>query len=55
MLETVTESRRLVHYGNTSVFPTVENSSQFNPDHETNITKPHKCLQILYDDIGESR
>ncbi|KAK7144161.1 hypothetical protein R3I94_010557 [Phoxinus phoxinus] len=55
MLETVTDARRLVQYGNTSVFPTVENSSQFNPDQEINITKPHKCLQILYDDIGESR
>uniref|UniRef100_A0A671PXJ4 Integral membrane protein GPR175 n=1 Tax=Sinocyclocheilus anshuiensis TaxID=1608454 RepID=A0A671PXJ4_9TELE len=29
--------------------------SEFNPDHENNITKPHRCLQILYDDIGHSR
>lgn len=55
MLETVTDVERLVHYGNTSVFPTAENSSEFNPGHEINITKPHKCLQILYDDIGQSR
>lgn len=55
MLETVTDAGRLLRYVNTSVFPTVDNSSEFNPDHETNITKPHRCLQILYDDIGHSR
>ncbi|XP_051752659.1 transmembrane protein adipocyte-associated 1 homolog [Ctenopharyngodon idella] len=55
MLETVTDVPNLVHYGNTSVFPTADNSSQFNPDREINITKPHKCLQILYEDIGQSR
>ncbi|XP_059353723.1 transmembrane protein adipocyte-associated 1 homolog [Carassius carassius] len=55
MLETVTDAGRLLRYNNTSVFPTVDNSSEFNPDHETNITKPHRCLQILYDDIGHSR
>lgn len=55
MLETVTDVPNLVHYGNTSVFPTAENSSQFIPDREINITKPHKCLQILYEDIGQSR
>lgn len=55
MLETVTDVPSLVRYGNTSVFPTTENSSQFNPDQEINITKPHKCLQILYEDIGQSR
>ncbi|XP_073707752.1 transmembrane protein adipocyte-associated 1 homolog [Garra rufa] len=55
MLETVTGVERLLYYANTSVFPTAANGSEFNPDHENNITKPHKCLQILYDDIGHSR
>ncbi|XP_016344722.1 transmembrane protein adipocyte-associated 1 homolog [Sinocyclocheilus anshuiensis] len=55
MLETVTDGGSLLHYANTSVFPTADNSSEFNPDHENNITKPHRCLQILYDDIGHSR
>ncbi|XP_050968864.1 transmembrane protein adipocyte-associated 1 homolog [Labeo rohita] len=55
MLETVTGVERLLHYTNTSVFPTTANGSEFIPDHENNITKPHKCLQILYDDIGHSR
>uniref|UniRef100_A0A671PXI6 Integral membrane protein GPR175 n=1 Tax=Sinocyclocheilus anshuiensis TaxID=1608454 RepID=A0A671PXI6_9TELE len=32
-----------------------QDGSEFNPDHENNITKPHRCLQILYDDIGHSR
>ncbi|XP_051567363.1 transmembrane protein adipocyte-associated 1 homolog [Myxocyprinus asiaticus] len=55
MLVTVTEVARFSHYGNTSVFPTADNRSEIIPDHETNITKPHKCLQILYEDIGDSR
>lgn len=55
MLERVTQSVRFAHYGNTSVFPTLENSTDFTPDQEINITKPHKCLQILYEDIGDSR
>ncbi len=55
MLETVTDAVSLLHYANTSVFPTTDNSSEFTPDHENNITKPHRCLQILYDDIGRSR
>uniref|UniRef100_A0A8C1WML8 Integral membrane protein GPR175 n=1 Tax=Cyprinus carpio TaxID=7962 RepID=A0A8C1WML8_CYPCA len=55
MLETVTHGGSLLHSANTSVFPTTDNSSEFIPDHESNITKPHRCLQILYDDIGHSR
>uniref|UniRef100_A0A8C2EZD5 Integral membrane protein GPR175 n=1 Tax=Cyprinus carpio TaxID=7962 RepID=A0A8C2EZD5_CYPCA len=55
MLETVTDAGSLLRYANTSVFPTADNSSEFIPDHENNITKPHRCLQILYDDIGRSR
>uniref|UniRef100_A0A672IVT1 Integral membrane protein GPR175 n=1 Tax=Salarias fasciatus TaxID=181472 RepID=A0A672IVT1_SALFA len=26
-----------------------------NPDAAANITKPHKCLQVLYEDVGDSR
>uniref|UniRef100_A0AAX7TDN6 Integral membrane protein GPR175 n=1 Tax=Astatotilapia calliptera TaxID=8154 RepID=A0AAX7TDN6_ASTCA len=35
--------------GNTTAFST------WQPDTQNNITKPHKCLQVLYEDIGESR
>uniref|UniRef100_A0A3Q3DCZ2 Integral membrane protein GPR175 n=1 Tax=Hippocampus comes TaxID=109280 RepID=A0A3Q3DCZ2_HIPCM len=35
--------------GNTSTFST------WLPDSEANISKPHKCLQILYEDVGDSR
>uniref|UniRef100_A0A672ZFB4 Integral membrane protein GPR175 n=1 Tax=Sphaeramia orbicularis TaxID=375764 RepID=A0A672ZFB4_9TELE len=34
---------------NFTLYPT------WQPDTEANITKPHKCLQILYEDIGDSR
>nr|XP_054606803.1 transmembrane protein adipocyte-associated 1 homolog isoform X3 [Nothobranchius furzeri] len=34
---------------NTSVFPT------WQPDTQSNISKPHKCLQFLYEDVGNSR
>ncbi|CAL8337812.1 unnamed protein product [Lota lota] len=34
---------------NISTFPT------WQPDSEANITKPHRCLQVLYEDIGNSR
>uniref|UniRef100_A0A1A7YMT6 Integral membrane protein GPR175 n=1 Tax=Iconisemion striatum TaxID=60296 RepID=A0A1A7YMT6_9TELE len=34
---------------NTSVFPT------WQPDTQSNISKPHKCLQFLYEDVGDSR
>ncbi|KAM4613580.1 transmembrane protein adipocyte-associated 1 homolog [Polymixia lowei] len=58
MLDTVTAVVRFVQY-NGSVTPTpVENTSAFptwQHDSEANITKPHKCLQVLYEDIGDSR
>lgn len=56
MLPTVTAVVRFSQYNgtfsptpldNTSAFPT------FQPD--TNISKPHKCLQVLFEDIGYSR
>uniref|UniRef100_A0A674MB26 Integral membrane protein GPR175 n=1 Tax=Takifugu rubripes TaxID=31033 RepID=A0A674MB26_TAKRU len=34
---------------NTSVLPT------WQPDPQSNITKPHRCLQVLYEDIENSR
>ncbi|XP_056130006.1 transmembrane protein adipocyte-associated 1 homolog isoform X1 [Lampris incognitus] len=58
MLATVTAVVRFVQYNgsvmpspaaNTTTFPT------WQPDSEANITKPHKCLQVLYEDIGDSR
>uniref|UniRef100_A0A8C9RWY4 Integral membrane protein GPR175 n=1 Tax=Scleropages formosus TaxID=113540 RepID=A0A8C9RWY4_SCLFO len=46
-------------YGNGSVPPTpVENSSAIPtciPEPQDNITKPHRCLQVLYEDISSSR
>ncbi|XP_071384999.1 transmembrane protein adipocyte-associated 1 homolog [Centroberyx affinis] len=58
MLATVTPVVRFAQY-NGSVLPTpLENTSAFptwQPDSEANITKPHKCLQVLYEDIGDSR
>lgn len=58
MLDTVTAVVRFAQY-NGSIFPTyVENTSAiptWQPEFEANITKPHRCLQVLYEDIGESR
>uniref|UniRef100_A0A672ZDU7 Integral membrane protein GPR175 n=1 Tax=Sphaeramia orbicularis TaxID=375764 RepID=A0A672ZDU7_9TELE len=58
MLATVTAVVRFSQY-NGSISPTpLENTSVYptwQPDTEANITKPHKCLQILYEDIGDSR
>lgn len=58
MLATVTAVVRFTQY-NGSVSPSpLENTSAFptwQPDSEANITKPPKCLQILYEDIGNSR
>lgn len=59
MLDTaVTAVVRFAKY-NISVFPTpVDNTSVFptwQPNSEANISKPHKCLQVLYEDIGDSR
>ncbi|KAF0035159.1 hypothetical protein F2P81_012917 [Scophthalmus maximus] len=58
MLATVTAVVRFTQY-NGSVAPTSwENTSAsptWKPDPEANITRPHKCLQVLYEDIGSSR
>uniref|UniRef100_A0A4W5JAF1 Integral membrane protein GPR175 n=1 Tax=Hucho hucho TaxID=62062 RepID=A0A4W5JAF1_9TELE len=58
MLDTVTAVVRFAQY-NGSILPTyVENTSAiptWQPEFEANITKPHRCLQVLYEDIGESR
>ncbi|XP_042263446.1 transmembrane protein adipocyte-associated 1 homolog [Thunnus albacares] len=58
MLATVTAVVRFAQY-NGSISPTpLENTSAFptwQTDTEANVTKPHKCLQVLYDDIGNSR
>lgn len=58
MLATVTAVLRFAQY-NGSISPTTfENTSTFptwQPDTEANISKPHKCLQVLYEDIGDSR
>ncbi|KAJ3601812.1 hypothetical protein NHX12_029576 [Muraenolepis orangiensis] len=43
--------------GSTTPSP-VENTSTLStwqPNSEANITKPHRCLQVLYEDIGDSR
>ncbi|XP_026205279.1 transmembrane protein adipocyte-associated 1 homolog [Anabas testudineus] len=58
MLPTVTAVVRFAQY-NSSISPTPwENTSAlptWQPDSGANITKPHKCLQILYEDIRDSR
>lgn len=58
MLDTVSAVVRFAQY-NGSVLPTpAENTTGYptwTPGPETNITKPHKCLQVLYEDIGDSR
>lgn len=58
MLPTVTAVLRFAQY-NGSVSPSpLENTSAFTtwyPDSQTNVTKPHKCLQVLYEDVGDSR
>ncbi|XP_010879074.1 transmembrane protein adipocyte-associated 1 homolog [Esox lucius] len=58
MLETVTAVVRFSQY-NDSVLPSsVETSSStptWQPESETNISKPHQCLQVLFEDIGKSR
>ncbi|TRY58617.1 hypothetical protein DNTS_007617 [Danionella cerebrum] len=55
MLEPITDVGFWLQYGNTTVSPLVENSSVISPDHESNISRPHQCLQILYEDIQHSR
>lgn len=55
MLATVTAVVTLAQYNDT-VSPTpLENTSVFPTEGQANITKPHKCLQVLYEDIGDSR
>lgn len=58
MLPTVTALVRFTSY-NGSVSPTLPpNSSVFptmSPEPERNVTSPHRCLQVLYEDIGQSR
>lgn len=58
MLATVTAVVRFAHYNGTTSPSLLENTSglpTWKPDGETNISKPHKCLQVLYEDIGDSR
>lgn len=58
MLPTVMAAARFAQY-NSSVSPSApENTSAFptlTPDTQSNISKPHRCLQVLYEDIGHSR
>lgn len=54
MLDTV----RFSQYNGTVTPTPAENASLFptwQPDSEANVTKPHKCLKVLYEDIGDSR
>lgn len=55
MLATVTAV--VISQDNVSVSPTsLENTSThptWPPD--SNVSKPHRCLQVLYEDIGDSR
>nr|XP_057910884.1 transmembrane protein adipocyte-associated 1 homolog [Doryrhamphus excisus] len=56
MLATVTAVVRFAQYNGSVTSP--ENTSAFPtwlPDSEANISKPHKCLQVLYEDVGDSR
>ncbi|KAM9800689.1 transmembrane protein adipocyte-associated 1 homolog [Syngnathus typhle] len=49
---------RFAQYNGSSTSAPLDNTSAFPtwlPDSESNISKPHKCLQILYEDIGDSR
>ncbi|KAG5836256.1 hypothetical protein ANANG_G00252660 [Anguilla anguilla] len=59
MQDAVTAAVRFSLYSNGSAFPTaMENVSvlpTWDPDTETNVTKPNKCLQVLYEDISNSR
>lgn len=58
MLDTGAEAVRFAIYGNITGSPAPENTSvapTWPSGSETNITKPHRCLQVLYEDIGNSR
>ncbi|KAJ0023547.1 hypothetical protein NQD34_003446 [Periophthalmus magnuspinnatus] len=53
MLPTVTAVVRFSQY-NSSTLPWLPNSSVL-PTQPDNVSKPHQCLQLLYEDIGQSR
>lgn len=58
MLDIGAEVVRFAQYGNITVIPTPENTSvapTWPPESEMNVTKPHRCLQVLYEDISNSR
>ncbi|KAG9353502.1 hypothetical protein JZ751_018154 [Albula glossodonta] len=58
MLDAVTAAAKFTLYSNGSVLPTAMENISVSPTWqptETNITKPHKCLQVLYEDISDSR
>ncbi|XP_054641744.1 transmembrane protein adipocyte-associated 1 homolog [Dunckerocampus dactyliophorus] len=58
MLATVTAVVRFAQYNGSVTSTSLENTSAFPtwlPDSEANISKPHKCLQVLYEDVGDSR
>ncbi|KAI4883058.1 hypothetical protein NFI96_029350 [Prochilodus magdalenae] len=56
MLDPVTAVVRFAQYGNGTALPTAENTSVVPTwPSESNISQPHKCLQVLYEDIGNSR
>lgn len=58
MLPTVTAVLRFTQYNGTASPSPLDNTSTFttwHPDTETNISRPHKCLQVLYEDVGNSR
>lgn len=58
MLPTVTAVLRFTQYNGTVSPSPLDNTSTFttwHPDTEANITKPHKCLQVLFEDVGNSR
>ncbi|XP_056462501.1 transmembrane protein adipocyte-associated 1 homolog [Gadus chalcogrammus] len=49
---------RFAQYNGSTTPSPLENISTFptwQPDTEANISKPHRCLQVLYEDIGDSR
>ncbi|CAL8354370.1 transmembrane protein adipocyte-associated 1 homolog [Gadus morhua] len=49
---------RFAQYNGSTTPSPLENISTFptwQPDTEANISKPHTCLQVLYEDIGDSR
>ncbi|KAJ8260161.1 hypothetical protein GJAV_G00177800 [Gymnothorax javanicus] len=59
MQDAVTTAVGFSLYSNGSALPTaMENltlSPTWHPAPEANVSKPHKCLQVLYEDVGNSR